>query len=172
MAYVQTVVFLGSTFVSTFKFGVHSMSGDEKYIKNKLGLDRPSDLQNFCLNFGFWDRNDGMIFLSTRKCSHFPEFLFKHHFFVVVFNNTIHKHYWRNIYYSLIIKLSWCHDLLLFMVLQTYFSCFKHCANSITCLLCHVILQKVPLRIHTKIPFMIHKLTKFFLFLYWGAVPS
>jgi hypothetical protein len=58
-----------------------------------------------------------LYFLSSLKGMSFPEPLFKHHFFGVIFSSTILRG--GNLYKSLIRKLSWCHNLILMWVLQT-----------------------------------------------------
>jgi hypothetical protein len=64
------------------------------------------------------------FFIPTWKCSSLPDIssLFQHCFFAVVFNNTLLKDDWGNLYNSTI-WLFWCYDLLLIRVSQTCLSC-------------------------------------------------
>jgi hypothetical protein len=67
-----------------------------------------------------WFFEEEMIqyIVCVQKCLSFPTPLFKSHCFFAVYN----KRWLKNLYYSLVIRLSWCHELLLLWVLQTCFS--------------------------------------------------
>lgn len=64
------------------------------------------------------------FFVPTWKCASLRDIssLFQHCFFAVIFNNTLLKDDWGNLYNSTV-WLFWCYDLLLIKVSQTCLSC-------------------------------------------------